>query len=265
MIVDSKAPVPALERGLRVLALLAGPGAGGARAADLASLARIPPASFFRILKALSDGGLIAQNPHTGLYHLGPCVMFLGFQARLRSPLVAAATPVLRELSSAAHHMTELTAAIGDWQLMMMETWQSERTSLSILARPGLLFPLNHLTAPGLCYLAFDESFGMRNYVRSAARSGARQRLGIAQGVPAALTADCERYRRMGYCWRPQPNGNTRVCAPLFDPAHPRRMLAVLSIVCDSREFSLLRAAQWAPLLKSGAEKVLSNLQRTTK
>jgi DNA-binding IclR family transcriptional regulator len=262
MIVQPRASAPALERGIHLLSLLAGADEGGVRAAELQKRARTPPASFFRILKTLAGHGLIAQNAHTGLYHLGPLAMVLGFQARVRSPLVGAATAVLRELAGSVHHMTELAAAIGEWQLMMLETWQAERSSLRILSRPGLLFPLNHLTAIGICCLTFDETFSLKRYEELARRAGGRQRLSIAQGIPSGLAADCERFRKLGYCWRAQSVGNTRICAPVFDPARPRQLLGVLSVVCESREFSLLRAAQWAPLLKSGAEKIIRNLKQ---
>ena len=262
MIVAPRDAVPALDRGIQILQLLAELRSNGARAREILAQTGIPPASCFRILKKLTDSSFLQQNMHTGRYHLGPGAMFLGFQARVHSPLVRAATPVLRELSSATHHMTELAAAIGDWQLMMLETWLSERSSLQILARPGLLFPLNHLTAPGLIHLAFDETYGRRQYVRVTNRPEGRRRMGISHEAPAALSAECDRARRLGYCWRKQSVGNIRLSAPVFDPSNPGRLLAAISIVCEIREFTLVRAAQWAPRLKAASEKILSNLQQ---
>lgn len=264
MIVDDKTAVPALERGIQILQLLAGPCSNGARAAEILVQTRIPPASFYRILKKLTDSNFLQQNAHTGRYHLGPSVMFLGFQARVHSPLVRAAMPALRELSSATHHMTEIAAAIGDWQLTMLETWLAERSSLRIIARPGLLFPLNHLTAPGLVHLAFAENFDAAHYTRIANRPGGRRRLGIPHGVPADLPAICQRTRTLGYCWYRQSTGNTRVSAPVFDPANPKRLLGAISVVCEHREFSLLRAARWAPMVKVAAEDTVATLQRAT-
>ncbi len=252
--------VPALTRGLELLKLLSGSAPPGPTAAELQRRSGIPPASFFRILRVLQDARLIAQEPRSGCYQLGAGAMLLGFTARAHSPLVLAAQPILRDLSAATHQMAELAVATGNWTLMILETWLAERSSLNIRARPGLFFPLNHLHAPGLCYLSFDQDFGLTRYQRTAARAGGVAQLGLTQPIAASLPGECERWRRLGYCYRPQPaNATARVTAPIYSTLHPGEVVGALSIVCARAELTPVRIVEWGRVLKVGAERIVLN------
>lgn len=256
MIVNSTRSVPGLKRGLQVLALLSGPLKNGATATELQQRSGIPPASFFRILSVLHASKLVGQDGRNGHYQLGTGAMELGFTARAASNFVRAAQPVLREISGSSHHMSELAVATGDWMLMILETWLAERSSLKIQSRPGMFFPLNHLHAPGLCYLAFDTDFGLQRFRRVAAAEGGRQRLGLPQLPSTTLGDDCERWRRLGYCWLKQTSGTARVTAPVYESSGPRKIRGALSIVTETDELTPLRRAQWGSLLMDAAARL---------
>jgi DNA-binding IclR family transcriptional regulator len=249
-------PAPALARGIGILNLLSGPRRNGATAAEIQQLTKIPPASFFRILSVLNASNLIAQNNLTGKYLLGPGAMLLGFTARAATPLVLLAQPVLRDIAGASHQMAELAVAAGNWQLMILETWQAERTSLKILSRPGLFFPINHLHAPGLCHIAFDRDYGLSRYLRASTRPDGKKLLGISHAVTTSLSTECERWKTLGYCWRMQSHGTARVTTPIYDPAKPGSVQGALSVVCEARDLTPVRAAQWAALLQASAKRI---------
>ena len=177
--------------------------------------------------------------------------------ARATSPLVAAAKPLLRAITHATHEMSELAIPVGRWDLMILETWQAEGTPVRVVSRPGLFFQMNHLNAHGLCFLCFDGERRLNEYVRGARAPDKRQRFGLDQKLPDGLLEECERWRRLSYVWKSQTNDNTRIAVPVFDlHATGKRMIGTLGVVCDSRQLSAPRAAQWAITLQQQARRL---------
>jgi DNA-binding IclR family transcriptional regulator len=253
--------VPALDRTMQFLRLLARAPQESLSVTELRNSLKFPRASFFRLLSALLRHELIAQDSSTGAYRLGPSLMALGFVARERFPLAAKARPILREISSASHQMSELVIGMGNWRLLTLEVWTAERTPLRFRARGGMFFPLQHLTAHGLVFLSCGSDRRRSEYLKLAQTESFRQQLGLPAQVPPDLSEQCQRWRRSGFAWRRQsvPIGNARIAVPVFDP-HSRTptLLGSLGIACPSDELTSVRIARWATLLQHHAR----NLER---
>lgn len=248
---------PALERGLQVLGVLATAGIEGIRAAELYKRVGIPRSSLYRILKPLQDRGHVTQDPVSGQYRLGMGLLQLGFRARNAMPIVQAVRPILREISQATQQLSELAVNAGSWRLMMLEVWQATGTPLRIQSRPGLFFALDHTTAHGLVYLAFDGERRLTGFMRAVREARARK-------PGAGLRAACKRYRSQGYASKRQGHdagNNIRVAVPVYDPhAGSERLAGSLGIACDTQDINALRAAEWAVLLRAGARRLEKEL-----
>jgi len=253
--------VPALDRAMRLLQLLAQTPGGALRVSELQQKLNASRASFFRLLRMLSANGWIIQDPDTGAYRFGAAVMRLGFVARDTYPLAEHARPLLREIASATHQMSELIVAVGGWRLLTLEVWTAERTPLRFRARAGMEFFLNHLSAHGLVFLSCGNSRLLSEYERLAHTAAGRAQLGLPAVVK--LSDNCARWRKLGYAWlrQSQPVGNARLSVPVYDP-HSRTpsVLAALGVACPSDDIDGIRAARWAPLLSVLARKLEHNL-----
>lgn len=241
--------VPALARSLQILARLEAAGIGGMGAHALQASLKIPRASLFRLLHTLAERDLISQDPYTGRYRLGMGLLKLGYAARRTSPLVMQAQATLHVLTRKTRLMSELAMAVGSWKLAMLDVWLAEGTPVKVQSRPGMQFELDHQTAHGLCYLAFDHAHRLDAFARAKLNGTA----------PEGLLEHLARGRAQGYAWFRQRGvgnrpGNARVAVPVIDPhTKPRRLTATLALVCDSQEMTSLRAAQWAQILKEHA------------
>ena len=244
--------VPALDRGIALLRHLRRP----LSAAELQRRLGIHRASVYRLLDVFLANGFVTQSPKTGFYALGPELMTLGYEGRVSSPLASAAKPLLKDISAATHHMSELAVYAGGWRLMMLDTWLVEGTPARIQSRAGMLIELHHLHAHGLCYLAFAPERRLDEYLRTAATKAGRRELFLPSPVSPHLRAEIERWRTLGYAWRSRTQSleNARVSVPVFN-RHERAkpLIGMLGIVCDTKQMTALRAAETAALLKRKA------------
>lgn len=243
---------PALERGLELLTLLARYAQSGATAAELQEALQIPRIAVYRSLKVLIERDFVYQDPFTGRYRMGNRVVSMAYQAGLASPLIAAVRPILAEVTRATHQMSEFATGAGPWRLMVVDTWQAERTPPRVISRPGNHFALNHSTTHGLCYLAFDGERRMDDFRKFASTADGRVLLEIQHPPPASLYDECEEWRRRGCVWeRRLVRNNGRIAVPVYHPkAGTRRLIGALSIVCDAVELTTPALARWSQALK---------------
>ncbi|HYG73399.1 MAG TPA: helix-turn-helix domain-containing protein [Planctomycetota bacterium] len=239
-----------LERGIHVLNIMTG--MGKVRAADILKRSDIPPASFFRILKVLVEYGLVSRYPD-GKYALGTRTMMLGFHARENAASVRAVKPLLRELAMRTHLMAEFISA-SRWKLVTIESWVCESTPLEVASRPGYVIELDHLSAPGLCYLAFDVAFGLPRYLRKTT--------GMPQSSVEVLQTTCQRVRQKGYVWHTGTDGVARLSVPVFNrhDANNRRVRSTLNLVSTADELSAARASQLYRLLVKTSTQLADDL-----
>lgn len=256
--------VPALERALKIVRHLSRSGASNASAQELQQALRVPRVSLYRLLHVLTENGFVTQDAD-GTYRLGTAMMALGFYARETSPLVAKATPLLRQITQQTRQMSELVAATHGWQLITLEVWQAERTPLRFRARAGMVFSLNAHTAHGLCHLGFGSDRHLAEYMKLGRTEAGRSLLGIHSAPSLRLPEQCALWRRLGYAWLRQshPNGKARLAVPVFDPhSTTPRVAATLCVSCDSNLLNALQAARWAPVLQTQARELERRLAK---
>jgi DNA-binding IclR family transcriptional regulator len=213
--------------------------------------------SLYRLVRVLEDYGHIRQDS-SGRYRLGPRQIELGFVARSVSPLVHAATPILRSVTGETHEMSELAVRVGRWNLMMLETWQAHDTPARIRSRSGLSFELCTDTPHGLCFLTFDSSRLLDEFIAEPTH---QEELRWPEN--RRLREDCERWRSLGFAWRKKtgPGDIARVAAPVFDSRSPsRRLAATIGIALEDARLTTTRATAWGQLLKRAARELEQKL-----
>ena len=224
---QARSEAPSLERGLALLDILAkfSWDLGGMTAGELARRSKIPHSSLYRLLNILLKNGYISQDPASNCYRLSSQSLALGYVARSLHPLAKFVQPQLRELTRETRQMSEFVVSVGQWQLLVLETWQSERTPLKVHARPGLQFNLDPGTAHGLCYLAFDGS--RQEDFLAVSREPQEFRANVKSLNAAELREQCVRNRKLGYVWeRCNAMNNGRILAPVYNPRSSSRRLA---------------------------------------
>ncbi len=108
-----------LRSGLRVLLEFeSGPRDLGVT--ELANRCGLSKSQVAKILSALVDSGLVAQDPQTRTYHLGQRSHLLGSRFTTHDALCQAATPVMRELLNRSGHSVRLSIPHGDQSLYLI-------------------------------------------------------------------------------------------------------------------------------------------------
>jgi DNA-binding IclR family transcriptional regulator len=104
-----------------------------------------------RVTKALTEGGLLAQDPKTERYQLGPTLVVLGDKAA-RGLGYEAALPSLRALSTDTGESVNLGIRAGTDVHVVLDVASPQPLRFS--QQPGTRVPL-HTSAMGKCLLAF--------------------------------------------------------------------------------------------------------------
>ena len=120
---DEAAPsneyMKSLRTGLRVLLEFeSGPRDLGVT--ELANRCGLSKSQVAKILSALVDSGLVAQDPQTRTYHVGQRSYLLGSRFTTHDALCQAATPAMRELLNRTGHSVRLSIPHGDQSLYLI-------------------------------------------------------------------------------------------------------------------------------------------------
>lgn len=145
---------PALERGLKVLELLAAEGAE----LGLKSIAQnldIPVPSLWRILGVLRENGYVLFDRDRKTYRLGFKFLYLGNMVLNRMGFRSQARGYLKQLVELTGETAELSARVKD-QLILIEQVEGP-DAVRLFSRIGSAYPYFHATAPGKVYLAHIE------------------------------------------------------------------------------------------------------------
>ncbi|MBW1783945.1 MAG: IclR family transcriptional regulator [Deltaproteobacteria bacterium] len=142
---------PALERGLKVLELLADEGSElGLK--SIAQKLNIPVPSLWRILGVLRENGYVLFDPDKKTYRLGFKFLYLGNVVLNRIGFRSQARGYLKRLVELTGETAELSARIKD-QLILIEQVEGPE-AVRLFSRVGSAYPYFHATAPGKVYLA---------------------------------------------------------------------------------------------------------------
>jgi len=151
--------VPALERGLNILELLATRAEGFAFSELLSSL-NIPRPSLFRLLQELQKRGYVRQNLDTKKYQLGFKILSLSTAILEGIDLRTTARQFLQKLVNQTGETVELVI-FDNGELLHIDKIESTQ-SIRIFAQIGTRNPYLHVSAHGKVFLAYmkDEERG---------------------------------------------------------------------------------------------------------
>jgi hypothetical protein len=135
--------VPALDKALDILELLAGQ-AGGLSQSDIADATGRSPSQIFRVLALLERRGYLVRD--TGLYVLSTRLFSLAHQQEPLRGLITAATGPMRELSEAIQQSCNLSVIDADRVLVIAQA--ESPASFGYRVRVGAMFGLGD-TATG--------------------------------------------------------------------------------------------------------------------
>jgi DNA-binding IclR family transcriptional regulator len=188
-------------------------------------------AAVHRILASLRSRGLIAVDPETRRYTLGPMAMALGLAYLDRLDVRALAAPELGALSRATEETATLSIRTGDTRVYVDQVTPSREVIMSVSV--GVPFPL-HAGGSSKAFLAFLPEDEIEDYLSRP----------LAALTPATVTdrrklrRELAAIRRRGWAQsvaERQP-GAASVAAPVLD--HSGRPVAVISVCGPAERFA---------------------------
>lgn len=121
---------------------------------EIAQRAGLSLSTAHRLTRALVDAGLVAQDPRTERYHLGPALVVLGRRAEQRLGFNRA-LPALQALAERTGESVNLGIRSADAVLVVLDV--ASRQPLRFDQAPGSRVAV-HTSAMGKCLLAFGVS-----------------------------------------------------------------------------------------------------------
>jgi DNA-binding IclR family transcriptional regulator len=149
--VETESQVPALDRALSILELLA-QHPDGMRMREIAEKLELPANSVFRITATLEDRGYLLREGEDMRYTLSRKLLSLGYAAIGEDKLVEHALDVMQQLRDETQE-TVLVGVRADTQGVVLEQVAATQP-VKFLVDPGTHFPL-HTSAPGKVFVAF--------------------------------------------------------------------------------------------------------------
>ena len=119
--------------------------------AELSESMGLTKTTTHRLLSALVSEGLVARNPATRAFRLGPAILALGSLALISNSLRAVVEPELRMLAEKTGEAATLDVPLEGKMLILAEV--SSRHLVTVAAELGTRFPM-HATSTGKAYLA---------------------------------------------------------------------------------------------------------------
>jgi DNA-binding IclR family transcriptional regulator len=211
--------IQSVEVGVALLRALAD-GAKASSLKDLAAAAGMPASKAHRYLVSFGRAGLVAQDPVTGRYDLGPMALRLGLAALGRIDAVKIGTWAAAELRA----RIDETALIAVWgnRGPTVIAWEESSKPVTVNVRVGSVMPLL-TSATGRAFLAYLPA------ARTADLVAAERALLRAAGRdidPQALAAEVRRHG-LGRVDGDLLPGVAALAAPVFD--HTGKVALVLT------------------------------------
>ena len=247
--------ITALQRGLRLLNLFAGPDSAYS-ATQLAKLSGLPASTLHRFLMNLATAGFLSCD-ESGNYHLGMACVSLGQAAIGQLDVRRLSLPHLQELNHRTRETVHLTVRLG-LSAVYVEKLDSPEP-LRIHSRIGAAVPL-YCSAVGKVLLA---------YLPEGERTKVLDQLEIKRftantvGNLQELQTELQKVRKSGYaCDLEEHEVHIRcIAAPIWD--HAGNVNASLSITGPAFRMSLARLRQLAPVMQEFGLKISKDLGYT--
>ena len=178
---------------------------------DIAARTSLTVSTTHRLLQALRGDGLVAQDPRTERYHLGPGLVALGRRAEVRLPFDHF-VPHLEALARDTGESVSLGTRVGDEVLIVLHVDSPQ--PLRFDQPPGTFVPV-HASGIGKALLAFAADPAAEVAELTALDTFTSATLTSRE----ALLADLERTRERGWALNDGERfaGVRTIAAPVFD------------------------------------------------
>lgn len=228
------------------------------RVTDLARTLGLNKTTAFRLLTALESEGMVARNPTTNIYRLGPEAVALGAQALRSSGLRALARPELERLARETGETATLEVLAGDDVLILDEA--GGRFVVGTSPEVGTRWPA-YATSTGKLLLA-----ALRHGELGASNIAAELPARFPQRAPRTITTrkrlleELDRIWRLGYSTAigELEEGFTAIAAPIRD--HDGRVAAAMSLGGFKARMPRERIPELAALIIGACERVSRQL-----
>ena len=214
---------------------------------EIARRLDLPKSAVFRSLDSLVETGLIARDPDSSRYRLGPRAIELGLVAIGARDLRELALPQLRTLVQETAETATLSLAVGHERVYAAEVEGPQVVRMTVSIGPR--YPL-YAGASGRAILAFLPEDERRNYVATYV---------LTRLTDATLTGrnDLERaldeVRTHGFAVSrgERDPAAAAVAAPLFGPL--QRVIGSISVCGPITRFGSEEIGRYGPLVREAA------------
>ena len=241
--------VPALDRALTILELLAANPAG-MRMREIAERLKIPANSVFRITGLLEQRGYLRREGEDMRYQLSRKILSLGYAAIGEDKLIGHALDVMQQVRDETKETVLVGVRVGT-QGVVIEQFASTQP-IKFLVDPGSQFDL-HATAPGKVFLAFLQPAERAELLKGLKLTRYNER---TLDTRAKLEAELETVREQGYSldFAEMIEGLHCVGAPIFD--HRGYPIAAIWVTGPSFRFPKAAMPRMGVKLAAAAEQI---------
>ena len=239
--------VPALDRGLAVLELLAAR-REPLRVTDFAEQLKLPKNSLSRILQALVDRGYLERDDATKTFTLTRKLLAIGSATVCESHLIEDSIDIMRELRDRTLEMVLLNVPLDAREGVVLNSVPS-RHQVRLVVDPGTHFEY-HNTAPGKVVLAFSAESEQAKMLAGVRLIPSTDRTITSK---EALRSEMEEIRKQGFALDRGEfaEGIHCVSAPVFD--RNKTFVAALTITGPSTRLPVTKLRELAPRVVAAA------------
>lgn len=202
-----------------------------------------------RILQTLVDRGLLASDPVTRSYRLGPSAIALGARSLRNSELRSVALPILHDLQRETGETTTISALVGR-QRVYLEQVES-RHEMKLTVEIGRRFPL-HAGSSSIVVLAFLPEADREAVLADPLLALTEQTVVNAEAMRSRLVET----RRLGFAQSDgeRQEGAASVAAPVFKL--DGSVAGAVSVCGPTSRFNEATRTTCIPLVRRAADRI---------
>jgi IclR family acetate operon transcriptional repressor len=217
---------------------------------ELSRRVDLDKSTVYRLLSALQQGGLVAQNPETSKYHLGLGLLRLAGLAQQNLDLPRISRPYLQELADLSQETVNLSMMTADEKIINIDGINSPHRVRNV-GWIGREMPA-HAVSGGKVMLAFLPQEKLEQVL-------ARGLAGLTPQTivePARLRAELAQIRQVGYATAQEEleEGLSAVAAPIRN--HEGRPIAIISISGPSFRLPQERLVELGEITRRIADRI---------
>jgi DNA-binding IclR family transcriptional regulator len=223
--------IAAVERAIDVLLLFGPGGRGELGVTEISAELGLSKAAVHRILTSLRSRDLVALDPDSRRYSLGPAALGLGRAYLARIDVRSMAAPELAWLSAESGETATLSIRTGDVRMYVDQVIPAREVRMEVAV--GVPYPL-HAGASSKAFLAYLPAAEVDAYLGRAALS---RMTDATVTDEAALRRELGEIRERGYAlsFGERQAGAASAAAPVLD--HDGKPVAVVSVSGPAERF----------------------------